>query len=639
MSERYPPIGDYALLADCFSSALVSRACSVDWACLRSFDAASVFGRLLDWERGGFFALTPVDQTGVSRRYRNDSLVLETTVATSSGRARVLDAFAMRRGGSRRPRYQLLRVVEGLEGKVDFDVVIEPRFDYGELHPWLRHHADTGAWSAVGGDSALVLSLACELDLVGPQARLVGRLSVGAGDRRGLSVEAQLPHLLKPEPCPQKEIFRRLDETQAWWDRWASATRVDGPWDEAVRRSAVVLKGLTCAPTGAMIAAPTTSLPEDLGGERNWDYRYAWIRDSTLALAALSIVGHDEVARGFRDFLMRSAAGSAQDLQIMYGVTGRRSLPEIELDLDGYRGSRPVRVGNSAAKQVQHDMYGHILDTAHLWHRTHEELDPGEWRFLSQLVDAAADRWTAPDRGIWEIRGEPQHFTSSKVMLWVALDRGIKTAEEADFADTSRLGWWRRVRDEIREAVDRRGVHPTDGHYVQAFGSTEVDAALLLLPTVGYCAATDERMVRTVEAIRRDLAVPPDGFLRRYRTSSNHDGLRGSEGTFLMCTFWLVDVLALQGRLDEASALFERLLTCGNDLGLYAEQYDPHTGELLGNFPQAFTHMALINSAHQLRGASRPHTAEILHTRISHGMGGLSSERLVTPSSSPQGRV
>lgn len=604
MSDRYPPIGDYALLADCFSSALVSRACSVDWACLTRFDAASCFGRLLDWERGGHFALTPVDLVATTRRYRGDSLVLETTLVTGTGRVRVIDAFAMRRGGSRKPRNQLLRVVEGLEGEVVLDVVIEPRFDYGELRPWLRFHRDTEAWSAVGGDNALVISTGCALDLVGRRARLVGRLHVQAGDRRAFSVEAQQPHRLNPTACPQDEILGRLEETQVWWEQWSSNISVQSPWADAVRRSAVVLKGLTCAPTGAMVAAPTTSLPEELGGERNWDYRYAWIRDSTLALAALSVVGHDEVARGFRDFLMRTAAGTAQDLQIMYGVTGRRHLPEIELALDGYRGSRPVRIGNGAARQVQHDMYGHILDTAHLWRRTHQELEWEEWRFLRQLVEAAADRWTLPDCGIWEIRGAPRHFVSSKVMLWVALDRGIEIAEDVE-ADGAVIDRWRKIGDAIRNAIDQWGVHPTGGYFVQSFGSTEVDAALLMLPMVGFCDAMDERMVRTVEAIRRDLTIGPHGFLRRYRTETGHDGLAGHEAPFLMCTFWLVDVLAMQGRIDEATALFERLLKCGNDLGLFAEEYDPTTGELLGNYPQAFTHMALINSAHQLACARR----------------------------------
>jgi len=602
---RYPPIGDYALLADCHSSALVSSAGSVDWACLTRFDAASVFGRILDWDRGGHFELTPVGLVRRRRRYRGDSLVLETTVETETGTARVIDAFAMRRGGGAAPRNQLLRVVECDEGTVEFDVVIEPRFDYGELRPWLRHHTDTDAWSAVGGDSALVLTAGCDLDLVGHAAKLEGRMSVPAGERRCFAVQAQMPHVLDPTPCSQSEVARRLDETQQWWDRWASTITAGSRWQDWVRRSAVVLKGLTCAPTGAMVAAPTTSLPEEVGGERNWDYRYSWIRDSTLALAALCVVGHDEVARGFRDFLMRTAAGTAEDLQIMYGVYGRRHLPEVELRLEGYRGSRPVRIGNGAAGQVQHDMYGHILDAAHLWRRTHEELQPDEWAFLQGLVEAAIDRWTFPDRGIWEVRGEPRHFVTSKVMLWVALDRGIAMAGETDLDVDLDLDRWRKVRDEIREAVETQGVHPTGGHYVQAFGSTEVDAALLMLPEFGYCAATDERMVRTVDAIQRELGVPPDGFLLRYRTETGHDGLRGHEATFLMCSFWLVDVLALQGRVDEATALFERLLDCGNDLGLFAEEYDPGTGQLLGNFPQAFTHMALINSAHQLSCATQ----------------------------------
>ncbi|MGH8907951.1 MAG: glycoside hydrolase family 15 protein [Egibacteraceae bacterium] len=602
MTQRYPPIGDYALVADCFSAALVSRTGSVDWCCLRRFDAASTFGRILDWEKGGFFALDPVDLLRTRRRYRGDSMVLETTFETSGGVARTLDAFAMRRGGRDEPRHQLLRVVEGLEGEVAFEVVIEPRFDYGDLRPWLRCHPETGAWTATGGDSALVVSAGCDLAPQSRQARLVGHMRVGGGERRAFSIESRPAHLLEPALCTQGEILRRLRETQQWWDRWSRTMRVHGRWARQVRRSAVVLKSLTYAPTGAMVAAPTTSLPEEIGGERNWDCRYSWIRNSALALAALSIVGHEEVAHGFRNFLMRSAAGSAQNPRIMYGVTGRRRLPEIELSLDGYRGSRPVRIGNAACLQIQHDMYGHILDAADIWRRAHEELEWDEWRFLRQLVEAAADRWTLPDHGIWDVREEPQHFVNSKVMLWVALDRGITTAEEVGFEDDATLDRWRKVRDEIRLAVNTRGVHPQDGHYVQSFGSTEVDAALLALPVVGFCAAADERMARTVEAIRRDLAVPPYGFLQRHRTKHADDGLA------LTCTFWLVDVLAMQGRVDEATALFERLLECGNDLGLFAQAYEPRTGELLGNFPQAFTHMALINSAHHLVCATRyPH--------------------------------
>jgi GH15 family glucan-1,4-alpha-glucosidase len=362
-----------------------------------------------------------------------------------------------------------------------------------------------------------------------------------------------------------------------------------------------VLKGLTCAPTGAIVAAPTTSLPEEVGGERNWDYRYSWVRDSTLALAALCLAGHAEVAHGFRDFLMRSCAGTAEDLQIMYGVYGARHLPEFTLDLHGYRGSTPVHVGNGAASQRQLDVFGHILDAAHLWRESFSEIGASEWRFLRQLVDQAARVWREPDHGLWEIRDQPRHFTMSKVMLWVALDRGIRMVQRDE--DDNVIGdvdWWCRVRDEIRSAVETEGVDHRRGCFVQSFGSTELDASLLMMPMVGFVSPNDPRMLATVDAIKADLGTPPHGFVKRYRPEHSPDGLRGGEATFLMCSFWLVDVLAMQGRQAEAVELFEALLGVANDLGLYAEEYDPDTGELLGNFPQAFTHMALVNSAHQL---------------------------------------
>ncbi|MDP9406306.1 MAG: glycoside hydrolase family 15 protein [Actinomycetota bacterium] len=604
MAAPYPPIGDYALLADCHSAALVSRAASVDWACLRRFDAPSVFGRLLDWQQGGHFAITPVDARRWSRRYVGDSLVLETTVTTPTGTVRILDGFAMHRGGQRHPRGQLLRVVEGVDGEVTLDVCVEPRFSYGELRPWLRRAA-TGAFTAVGGDSALVVSSDVRLDVDEQRIHLYGRCSVRAGERARFAVTTQRPHDLDPTPCSAETIDARLDETLGWWDAWSATTASSGPYAALVRRSAVVLKGLTCAPTGAIVAAPTTSLPEEVGGVRNWDYRYSWVRDSTLALAALSLAGHPEVARGFRDFLMRSAAGTAEDLQIMYGVYGERHLPEYTVDLDGYCGSRPVRVGNGAATQRQLDVYGHILDAAHLWRRAHEEIGDEEWRFLSQLVDEAARVWREPDCGLWEIRGAPRQFVQSKVMLWVALDRGIRMVEETALRCAD-VDAWRATRDEIRAAIERDGVDPQRGCFVQCFGSREVDAALLLLPIVGFVAPNDPRMVATVAAIREDLGVGPHGFVRRYRTESSDDGLPGDEATFLMCSFWLVEVLAMQDRYDEAVALFEALLATANDLGLYAEEYDPAAGELLGNFPQAFTHMALIAAVHQLACAASP---------------------------------
>jgi GH15 family glucan-1,4-alpha-glucosidase len=603
--DRYPPIADYAVLSDCHSAALVSRSGSVDWACLRRFDHASAFGRLLDWDRGGSFRLTPLDVRRTSRRYLGDSLVLETRVEAAGGEATVTEAFSMHEGGAERPYHQLLRVVEGLHGTVEFDVHIEPRFDYGELHPWLRAHPDEAAaaarvWSAVGGDSALVLTASCPLDVDDVNAVLTGRLRVEAGQRHAFSAQAQRPHELDATGCPPEQVLRRLDETRRWWEGWSAGNTAGGRYEEQVRRSAVVLKGLSCGPTGAMVAAPTTSLPEHVGGERNWDYRYTWIRDSTLVLAALELAGHPREARRFRDFILRATAGSPEDMQIMYGIYGERYIPEIELDLEGYRGSQPVRIGNAAFRQVQHDMYGQVLDAAHLWRHGHEDITEPEWRFLRRLVDRAARVWKEPDQGIWEFRTEPRHFVHSKVWLWVALDRGVRLAEETGHAETVDVAGWRQGRDEIRAAIDAHGVHPHDGHFVQSFGSTEVDAALLELPMVGFVPATDERMVRTVEVIERDLTLPPRGFVRRYRAEYCDDGLPGEEGAFLMCTFWLVDVLAMQGRVEDARRLFERLLGVANDLGLFSEQHDADADEMVGNFPQAFTHMALINSAHQI---------------------------------------
>ena len=613
MEQRYPPIADYALLADCHSAALVSRTGCIDWACLRRFDAPSAFGRILDWDRGGTFTLTPRSDARYSRRYLGDSLVLETTVTTPDGEVRILDAFAMRSGGQSAPLDQLLRVVEGVSGEVTLDVHIEPRFDYGELRPWL-HRIGPGDYTAVGGNQALVLSGDVDVDVDRELIALTGSFTVRAGQRRHFSVQAQVPHLLQPVICSSADISGRLDETIAWWERWSSRAVAGGPYEPHVRRSAVVLKGLTCAPTGALIAAPTTSLPEELGGQRNWDYRYTWIRDSTLAIAALFLTGHPEVARGFRDFLIRTTAGAPEDLQIMYGIYGERHLPEFTLDLEGYRGSRPVRVGNGAASQRQLDVYGHILDAAHLFRDQVDGVTDEEWQFLSKLVNQAASVWHLPDHGLWEIRGQPRHFVQSKVMLWVALDRGIRLATDLDI-DEPALDRWRHVREDIRAAVDAEGVDRRRGCFVQSFGSTEMDAALLLLPTLGFVDVTDPRMVATVEAVREDLAVAPRGFIRRYRPQQYDDGLPGEEATFLMCSFWMVDVLAMQGRLDEATLLFESVVAVGNDLGLYAEEYDPIGDELLGNYPQAFTHMALINSAHHLalaqqRGAGRCATWE-----------------------------
>ncbi len=609
MSGRYPPIADYALLADCHSAALVHRRGSIDWACLRRFDSGSVFARLLDWDRGGHFVVRVAGADEPTRRYVDGSLVLETRWTGPSGSAVARDAFTMRPGGRDAPRHQLVRAIGCTDGSVDVEIELVPRFDYGDLRPWLRR-LDGGALVAIGGDDALLLVTDADLALDRDGGRLHATVRLEAGGHLRFSLLSQPAHAIDPGATRVGEVDAHLDQTIRWWQRWSQDTVAPEPHRDAVRHAACVLKGLTCAPTGSIVAAPTTSLPEQLGGGRNWDYRYTWIRDATLTLDALDRAGHREVASGFRQFLMRATAGHAGDLQIMYGAYGERRLPEQELDLAGYRDSRPVRIGNAAASQVQLDVHGHILDAAHHWQRDGVALTVDEWRFLRRVVDRAADVWREPDRGIWEVRGEPRHFVYSKVMLWVALDRGVRLVEEGveDHAEVDRpadVDRWRRVRDELRATVEDRGVDADGGWFTQAFDTPAVDASLLKLATVGFVDADDPRMVATVDAIRDQLGTD-EGFVRRYVTAGD-DGLSGGEGTFLLCSFWLVEVLAAQGRVDEADALFGRLLGVANDLWLFAEQYDPGTDLLLGNFPQAFTHLGLINAAFRLDEARRAH--------------------------------
>jgi GH15 family glucan-1,4-alpha-glucosidase len=593
----YAPISDYALIGDCHGAALVRNDGSIDWACLWRFDSPPVFCRLLDDARGGHFALVARDVVTRKRRYLGETNVLETTFLTATGEARLLDCFTMRIGGGHDPHRQLLRVVDGVAGTVTFDVVCRPRFDYGELHPWLREI--DGVFTAVGGDTAFVLQSDEPLRIDVPDVALVGELTVAAGQRRRLSLTACEPHDLRTRRLTRQQIDSRLDATIDWWERWVKKGNCIGGarYREAVVRSALVLKLLTCARTGAVIAAPTTSLPEQLGGPRNWDYRFSWVRDATLTLAALLAVGHPEVATGFKMFLERATAGNASEIQIMYGCYGERRLTEIELPhLEGWRQSRPVRIGNAAADQLQLDIYGELLDAAHLWHHAGSPVTDEGWRFLRGLVEVAARGWEQPDRGIWEVRGEPRHFVYSKAMCWCALERGIQAAEryglEAD------LGRWRAARHAVRNAIEEEGVDRERGCFVQAFGSRELDASLLRLPMFGFISALHPRMKATVRAIEEDLVV--DGLVRRYRAERTGDGLPGNEGVFLMGSFWLVDVLTMQGREDEARLLFDRLLALGNDVGLFSEEYDPASGQQMGNFPQAFTHVALIGAAEQL---------------------------------------
>jgi GH15 family glucan-1,4-alpha-glucosidase len=555
-------------------------------------DAGSTFGRILDWERGGYCSIQPTSAHESLRTYLEDTLVLETTFRTRTGEARLRDCFAMRKGGRLEPRQQLLRVLEVTRGKMRLEVEVCPRFDYGEVRPWVRRH-DLGLFTAIGGDDAIFVQ--CDHDLERRHDHDIGGFVVlEAGERLRLTITSFHPEeidLTVPPRDSPNEVDRRLRETIAWWRAWTKAiARNDNPDATAGRRSAIVLKALTYAPTGAVAAAPTTSLPERIGGPRNWDYRFSWIRDSHFTVRSLTEIGAVNEADGFRRFVERSSAGSAENLQIMYGVGGERRLTEIELDLDGYRGSRPVRIGNAASKQQQFDVYGELLDLAWQWHQRGQSPDDDYWRFLASLVDRAAEIWTQPDQGMWEMRGKPRHFVQSKAMCWVALDRGIQLAQDCMRRAPTRK--WRAARDELRRTIERRGYSNRTGTFVQAFGSTDLDAALLLLPAFGFVAWDDERMVRTVEAIGERLTR--NGMVRRYTTA---DGVGGTEAPFVACTFWYAECLAHQGKLQAARDAFSRAMGASNDLGLFSEEFDPVSGELLGNFPQGLTHLSHLTAA------------------------------------------
>jgi len=606
--DPYPPIADYALIGDCHSAALVSRAGSIDWCCMPRIDSDSCFGRLLDWERGGHFSITPRSRDCTSfRRYLEDTMVLETHFITSGGEARVLDLFAMKRGGRETPRRHLIRVVEGVRGRVDFTADIQIRFDYGEIKPWLRHVA-THVYAAIGGNSGLLIG--SDKHLESTDHELLCKFSVRPQERVHFSILYHDPSRLDtstPEVPDHDEVDRRIEETIDWWRRWARKADFHGSNEGAIVRSALVLKALSHAPTGAIAAAATTSLPESLGGSRNWDYRFSWIRDSCFSVDALANVGFTNEADGFRRFMQRSAAGSADELQIMYGLAGERRLTELELNfLEGYRRSRPVRIGNGASNQLQLDAYGELVLLSWRWHKRGHSPDDDYWRFLLELIDTAAERWNERDRGIWEVRGKPRHFVHSKVLCWTALDRGVALATEC--MRKAPLARWRRTAKEIREAVESNGFDKRRGCFVQAFGERALDASLLLLPGAGFVDWQDERMVRTTDEISRDL--DQDGLLLRYRPKARLDGQEGDEGVFIPCSFWLAEGLAKQGRLELAREVFDRAASTCNDLGLYAEEFEPGRRLMLGNFPQALTHLSHLSAAVALRDAvaSGPHS-------------------------------
>jgi GH15 family glucan-1,4-alpha-glucosidase len=592
-TPQMPPISDYGLIGDCHGSALVSQAGSIDWCCMPRLDSASFFGRLLDWNRGGFCAVTLAPGLASDGRstYVEDSLVLETVLEAATGAVRVLDFFAMHNDGAQDPRHELIRIVECVRGPIDVNIEVAPRFDYGSSRPWLRR-TGSQAFTAIGGDDGLLIwsdgAPEIEGDSVSARARL------HPGERLRLVIRFVRPHLLEDAQIsgtPAEDVDARLEETLAWWHQWQSRLDTSGAVaPEGVVRSALTLKALSYAPTGAIIAAATASLPETLGGERNWDYRYSWIRDSTLSADALAQLGCDREAKRFRHFILRSSAGHAEDFQVMFGIGGERRILEQELDLDGYCGSRPVRIGNGAATQLQLDTFGEILDLGWRWHRRGHSPSDDEWAFFAELIEFAIEHWRDPDHGIWEWRGEPRHFVHSKVGCWAAVDRGLRLAEECMRQRPERR--WRKARQEIRDEIDARGYDADRGVFVQCFDESAMDGALLLLPSVGYLDFDDERMVRTADAIREELSV--GGFLRRYR---DPDGLPGEEGAFLPCSFWLAECFARQGRHAEARDVFDQAMGAANHLGLFSEQIDPSSRAALGNFPQGLTHLSQIAAA------------------------------------------
>ena len=594
----YPAIEDYALIGDCHSAALVSRSGAIDWCCLPRFDSDSCFGRLLDWQKGGYFAISPVAPCTSRRAYLRDGLILVTTFKSGANEAQLIDFFAMRMGGKQHPRRKLVRIVRGVRGHMDFNVAVIPRLDFGEVKPWIHPVGPHGNF-AMGSNTGLLIFGDVPLRIEA-EHDLRGELRVRAGQRRHLALQFYRPEkegTIRVGPRAVARLRAQFNETRNWWKSWAAKIPfVDGPGVQ-IKRSAIVLKALTYAPTGAIVAAPTTSLPERIGGERNWDYRYCWIRDSIFTVHALSHLGLGAEADGIRRFIQRTAAGNADELQVLYAVDGKRRLPETALTgLEGWRGSRPVRIGNAAERQFQADMFGTIVELSWRWSEKGDRPQPRYWDFLVEIVEATIARWRAPDRGIWEVRSRPLHFVHSKVMCWAALDGGIALANKHSLP--APVARWQKARDEIRREIETRGVDRRRGIFVRSFGARDVDAALLLLPSVDFVPYDDPRMLRTTDAIRRDLSRDK-GLIMRY---ARGDGLQGAEGTFLACTFWLAEVLAHQGRMAQARRTFQRACRCANDLGLFSEQCAVD-GQMLGNFPQGLTHLAHVSAAVALNRA------------------------------------
>lgn len=579
-------IEDYAMIGDCQTVALVGKDGSIDWLCLPRFDSGACFAALLGTPENGRWQIVPVgDIRRVSRRYRPGTLILETEFETDTGTVALIDSMPLRSVAS-----DVLRIVACRKGHVAMKMELIARFDYGAVVPWVRRSRD-GIWAIAGPDA---LHLHSSVPVQNENFRTLADFTVTAGERAHFTLTWHPSHL--PEP-PRRDSERSLQETEDWWHAWSGRCTYEGRWREPVLRSLITLKALTYAPTGGLVAAPTTSLPEHLGGVRNWDYRYCWIRDATFTLYALMEGGYLDEARSWRDWLVRAVAGKPAEMQIMYGVAGERRLTELTLPwLAGYEDSRPVRIGNAASNQHQLDVYGEVMDALHLARSRGLSHDSDSWRVQKELMDFLESDWQRPDEGIWEVRGPQRHFTHSKVMAWVAADRAVKAVEQ--FSLDGPVAKWRQLRQDIHDQVCREGFDPQLNAFVQHYGSGTLDASLLMIPLVGFLPATDPRMVGTVAAIERRLVR--HGFVDRYATVPEVDGLPAGEGVFLICSFWLADNLALQGRQAEARQLFERLLALCNDVGLLSEEYEPETGRHLGNFPQALSHIGLINTARNL---------------------------------------
>ena len=583
-------IEDYGLVGDLRTAALVGRNGSVDWLCLPRFDSASCFSALLGDERHGRWLVAPADEVlATSRRYRPGTLVLDTDFETADGAVRVTDFMPPRGDGP--PRF--MRIVQGLRGRVRMRLELVLRPDYGSISPWTELVPD-GVMATAGADAfRLSTPLVLSLD----DGTATAEFDAIEGARERFTLTWHPAHLETP---PVEDADSALARTETWWQEWSGRSRYAGAYPDVVMRSLIVLKAMTYETTGALIAAPTTSLPEDIGGLRNWDYRYCWLRDSVLALQALIAAGYVDEAMAFRDFMLHTATGDPSKLQIMYAIAGERRLTEFELpELPGYEGSRPVRVGNAASEQFQLDVYGEVLNVAYLGVQLRGRMEPKLWPRWRKAIEYVETIWREPDDGIWESRGPRRHYTYSKVMAWVVFDRAVRLAEQFDL--DAPVDRWRLIRDEIHQEICDRGYDRERQTFTQYYGSNELDASVLNIPLVGFLPGTDDRVTGTIDAIARELGR--DGFVSRYSTAATDDGLTGDEGQFLACSFWLVSAMAENGRTADARRLFERILELANDLGLLAEEYDVQRRRQVGNFPQAFSHLTLVLAAHAITNA------------------------------------